>query len=142
MLAYKSSYNRRNDQVIFLMINDEANNCYYFAVKILSELNSLGWLRGKKEVIVNNNKNNNNNNTDNNKNDFEYALDDALNFQTNEKKNAERISKLNHYIINYNWKWIDFPAVKKDWVKFEKHNKAIALNVLYIPHNTKTISGT
>ena len=30
----------------------------------------------------------------------------------------------------------------KDWVNFEKKNKAIALNLLYIPHNTKTISGT
>ena len=48
-LAYKSSYNKRKNQVILLMINDEANNCYYFAVKNLSELNSLGWLRGKKE---------------------------------------------------------------------------------------------
>ena len=46
-LAYKSSYNKRKNQVILLMINDEANNCYYFAVKNLSELNSLGWLRIK-----------------------------------------------------------------------------------------------
>ena len=42
-----------------LMINDEANNYYYFAIKILSELDSLGWLRGKKEAIINNNNNNN-----------------------------------------------------------------------------------
>ena len=41
------------------MINDEANNYYYFAVKNLSELNSLGWLRAKKEAIINNNDNNN-----------------------------------------------------------------------------------
>ena len=47
-LAYKSSYNKRKNQVILLMINDEANNCYYFAIKNLSELNSLGWLRDKK----------------------------------------------------------------------------------------------
>ena len=47
-LAYKSNYNKRKNQVILLMINDEANNCYYFAVKNLSEINSLGWLRGKK----------------------------------------------------------------------------------------------
>ena len=47
-LAYKSSYNKPKNQVILLMINDEANNCYYFAIKNLSELNSLGWLRGKK----------------------------------------------------------------------------------------------
>ena len=47
-LEYKSYYNKGKNQVILLMINDEANNCYYFAVKNLSELNSLGWLRGKK----------------------------------------------------------------------------------------------
>ena len=53
-LAYKSNYNKRKNQVILPMINDEANNCYYFAVKNLSELNSLGWLRGKKDAIINN----------------------------------------------------------------------------------------
>ena len=40
------------------MINDEANKYYYFAIKNLSELNSLGWLRGKKKLIINNNNNN------------------------------------------------------------------------------------
>ena len=30
------------------MINEEANNCYSFAVKNLSELYSLGWLKSKK----------------------------------------------------------------------------------------------
>ena len=43
-LAYKSNYNKRKNQVTLLMINDEANNCYYFAAKNLLELNSLGWL--------------------------------------------------------------------------------------------------
>ena len=78
------------------MINDEADN-YYFAIKNLSELNSLGWLRGKKEAIINNNNNNNNikdnnNNNNNNNNDFQNILDDALNYQTIEK-NPQRISK-------------------------------------------------
>ena len=31
-LAYKSSYNKRKNQEILLMINDEANNYYYFAI--------------------------------------------------------------------------------------------------------------
>ena len=53
-LAYKLNYNKRKNQVILLIINDEANNCYYVAVKNLSELNSLGWLRGKKDAIINN----------------------------------------------------------------------------------------
>ena len=92
-LAYKSSYNKRKNQVILAMINNEANNCYYFAVKNLSELNSLGWLRGKKEAIINGD------------NDFENALDDALNYQTTEKI-PQRISKLKPYINKYNWKGI------------------------------------
>ena len=41
-LAYKSSYNKHKNQVILLMINDEANNYYCFTIKNLSELNSLG----------------------------------------------------------------------------------------------------
>ena len=52
-LAYKSNYKKHKNQVILLMINDETNNCYYFAVKKLSELNSFGWLIGKKEAIIN-----------------------------------------------------------------------------------------
>ena len=56
-LAYKSNYNKCRNQVILLMINDEANNCYYFAVKNLSELYSLGRLRSKKEAIINGDNN-------------------------------------------------------------------------------------
>ena len=32
-LAYKSIYNKRKNQVILLMINYEANSCYYFAME-------------------------------------------------------------------------------------------------------------
>ena len=71
--------------------------------------------------------------------DFEDALDDALNYQTI-KTNPERISKLKPYINKYNWEGIDFPAGPKDWIKFEWNNKTIALNVLYVQYNTKTIS--
>ena len=74
------------------MVNDEVNNCYYFSVKNLSELNSLGWLLGKEEAINNNNDNNN---------EFQNALDNALNYQTIEK-HPERISKLKPYINKYN----------------------------------------
>ena len=125
-VAYKSNYNKRKNQVILLMINDEANNCYYFAVKNLSELNSSGQLRSKKEAIINGD------------NDFQNALDDALNYQTIEK-DPQRISKLKPYINKYNWEGIEFPAGPKDWKKFERNNKTIALNILFIPHNTEII---
>ena len=67
----------------------------------MSELNSLGWLRGKKEAITNYD------------NPFQNALDDALNYQTI-GTHPERISKLNPYINKYNWKGMDFPAGPKD----------------------------
>ena len=50
------------------MINDESNNHYHFAVKNVSELKSLGWLRGKKGAIINSD------------NYFQNALDVALNY--------------------------------------------------------------
>ena len=90
-LAYKSNYNKRKNQIILLMINDEANNCYYFAVKNLLELNSSEWLRSKKAEITNNN------------NCFQNALNDALNYQ-NIERNPQRISKIQPYISKYNWK--------------------------------------
>ena len=63
------------------MINDEAKN-YYFAVKNLSELNSSGWLRAKKEAIINGDFDF----------DFKDSLDDTLNYQ-NIEIHPERISK-------------------------------------------------
>ena len=125
-LAYKSNYNKRKNQVTLLMISDEANNCYYFAVKTLSELNSLGWLRGKKEAIINGD------------NDFQNALNDALNYQ-NIEAHPERISKLNPYIDKHNCKELDFPAGPKECKKNERNNKTISVNILFIPHNAKTI---
>ena len=89
------------------------------------ELNSLGWLWGKKEAIINN--------------DFQNALDDALNCQIIES-NPQRISKLKPYINKYNWERIHFPAGSKEWQKFERNNDTIALNILYVKHNTKNIS--
>ena len=126
-IAYKSNYNKRKNQVILIMISNKADYYYYFAVKNLSELKSLGWLRGKKEAIISND------------NSFQNALDDALDYQNIEKQ-PERISRLKPYINTYNWEVIDFPAGPKEWQKFERNDKTIALNVLYISHNTKKIS--
>ena len=68
------------------MINDETNNYYNFTIKNLSELNSLGWLRGQKEAINNNNNNNNN--------VFQNTLDDALNYQVIKPTKNIRIKAL------------------------------------------------
>ena len=101
--TYKSNYNKRKNQVILLIINDESNKCYYFAVKNLSELNSLA----KIETVINGDT------------DFEDVLDDVLDYQTIEA-HPERISKLKPYINKYNWEGIDYPAGSKEWKKFEK----------------------
>ena len=89
------------------MINDDGNNCYYFAVKNLSELYSLGWLICKKEAIINGDNN------------FQNTLDDALNYQ-NIERNPKRISKLKLYINKYNYKGIEFPVGPKDWKKYKR----------------------
>ena len=85
-LAYKSRYNyKRKKHEILLLINDEAKNSYYFAVKNLLDLNSLGWLRGKKRAIING------------LNIFQNVLNEALNYQTTET-HPERISRIMPYI--------------------------------------------
>ena len=92
----------------------------------MSELYSLGWLRSKKEAIINGD------------NCFQNALNDALNYQ-NIEKDLQRITKISPYISKYNWEGIEFPVGSKDWKKFEQNNKTIALNILFVPYNTKTI---
>ena len=66
---------------------------------------------------------------------FQYAVTLALNLDKI-NKNSQRISK--PFIEEYNWKYIDFPSTSKDWKKFELNNE-VALNILYVPHNTKKI---
>ena len=40
----------------------------------------------------------------------------------------------------YNWEGIEFPAGIKDWKRLEQNNKTIAFNILFVPHNEKTIN--
>ena len=101
------------------------------------------WLKSTKATINPQNKNDNKY--------FQYAITVALNHQ-NIGKYLERISNIKHFINQYNLKGLDFPAHHKeddekleknnmeiDWKKFEQNNKTIALNILFVPHNTKTI---
>ena len=69
---------------------------------------------------------------------FQYALTVALKNQ-NIKNNPERTSKMKPFIDQYNWNEIGFASHQKDWKKFELNNKWIALNILYVPHNTEEI---
>ena len=58
----------------------------------------------------------------------------------NIENHPERISNMKPFINQYNSEGIDFSAGIKDWKKFERNNKTIGLNILFIPHNTKTIN--
>ena len=87
-------------------------------------------------VRLKNNKTINLKNNDDNC--FQYALTVALNYQ-NIEKNPQRISKIKPFINQYDWKRINIPSHKEDCKKFESSNKSIALNILFVPYNTKEI---
>ena len=91
----------------------------------MSELNSLGWLRVKKEAIIND------------VNSFQNALNEALNYQTIET-HPERVSKIMPYIDKYNWKRIEFPAGPKDWKNLNKIIRKLLL-IYYLYHTIHTI---
>ena len=95
-----------------------------------SYIGSPIWIKNKRVTI-------NPQNTGDNK-CFQYAITTALNYQ-NINRHPERISKLKSFTNNYNWKDIEFPSHSNDWRKFECNNKAIALNILYVPYKTKEI---
>ena len=89
-LLYKSEYNlERENKVLLLMINDDNEKYYYFAVKSKLELFSSEWLRSRKESITSED------------NCFQNALNHSLNYQRI-KKNPQSISKLKSYINQYN----------------------------------------
>ena len=94
-----------------------------------SYINSPDWIKNKKATINPKNKDNK---------CFKYAITATLNH--NEINNhPEKISKLKPFARNYNWKNIKFPSEKKDYKKFERNKKTIALNTLYVPYNTEKI---
>ena len=94
-----------------------------------SYIDSPKWLKNKAATINSKNKDNE---------WFKYPSKIALN---HEKigKDPQRISKLKTFINNYNWKGTEFPSHSKDLKKFEQNSKTIALNILYVPYNTKQI---
>ena len=123
-------FRRINEKSDFF--RDSVDSYHYHLQKIglksgRSCIDSPEWLKNKKVTI--NPKNNDDN-------CFQYALTVALNHQNIEKK-PQRISNVKPFINQYNWKEIDFPSHSKDWKKFEQSNKAIALNILFVPQNAK-----
>ena len=112
---------------------DGVNYLYYDFNKIStsrggSYIDSPKWMKNKKSTI---------NPKNNDYKCFQYAVTLALNLDKI-NTNSQRISKIKPFIEEYNWKDIDFPSSSKDWKKFESTNE-IALNILYVPHNTEKI---
>ena len=112
---------------------DGVNYLYYDLNKISlskggSYIDSPKWLKIKKSTI---------NPKSNDYKCVQYAVTLALNLDKI-NNHPERISKIKPFIEEYNWKDIDFPSTSRDWKKFELNNE-VALNILYIPHNTKKI---
>ena len=110
---------------------DGVNYLYYDLNKISiskggSYIDSPKWLKDKKSTI---------NLKNNDYKCFQYAINLAL-YLDKVNKNSRSISKIKPFIEEYNWKDIDFPSTSKDWKKFELNNE-VALNILYVPHNTK-----
>ena len=109
-------------------------NFFYYSFNKMSiyrggtYIDSPKWLKDKKSTI---------NPKNNDVKCFQYAVTLALNLD-NIDNHPERISKIKPFISQYNWKDIDFPPTNKGWRKL-KLNNDIALNILYIPHNTKKI---
>ena len=113
---------------------ESVNLLYYSLHKI--NLNRVGsyidfpsWIKHKRATI-------NPKSTDN------KCFRDAIIALINHKKiknHPERINNLKPFIDQYNWKGIEFPSHSKDWKKFEQNNKTIALNILFVPYNTKKI---
>ena len=108
-------------------IFDSVHLLYYYLHKtrlkcVRSYIVSLKWLKNKKATISPKN---------NDDKCFQYALIAALNHKQI-KSHPERISNLQPFINQYNWKKINFPAQQKNWKKFELSNKTIALNTLIV----------
>ena len=92
-----------------------------------SYIDSPEWLKAKRATINPKNKNNE---------CFKYAITVALNHE-NIGRNPQRITKIKPFIDTYNWNDVKFPSHSNDWKKFEQNNRAIALNILYVPYNIK-----
>ena len=86
-----------------------------------SYVESAEWLKNKRATI--NPKNDHDN-------CFQYAVTVALNHE-NIENHPERISNIESFVNQYNWKDIDFQSHEKNWKTFKQNNKTTALSNLY-----------
>ena len=95
-----------------------------------SYIPSLAWINDKKCTINPHNINDNN--------CFRCSVVAALN-QYEMPNHPERVNNLTPFMDNYNWNDLESPAGHKDYSAFKKNNPKIALNILYVPYQTKEI---
>ena len=96
-----------------------------------SYIPTLNWISVKKATI----------NPKNTKDDYCLAYSIVACIHNNEiDHHPDRISKLKPFIKKYNWNDISFPTEQKDWDKFERTNKDIALNILSAYSTKKKIN--
>ena len=88
-----------------------------------SFIDTSDWIKNKKTTINPKNKSDSK--------CMQYAIIAALNYQQI-GDHPENMSKIKCFINKYNWKDINLPSRRKDWNTFEKNNKSIALNILYV----------
>ena len=100
---------------------------YYYFQKIdirrgESYIISPDWIASKKATI--NPKNEKDNKC------FQWSTISGLNYNKIKKKRTEKILKFKRVAT-------DFSSYQRDWEEFEQSNTSIALNVLFVSHNSE-----
>ena len=128
----KTNSNNSNEwKIIKIMRISPFQTCFIFIKRGNSYIKSPEWIVNKRATINVKNKDDN---------CFEYFIIVALHHQGFDN-HPERWSNIHHFLsYDYNWEGTKFPAGIKDWKRFERNNKTIALNILFVPHNEKTIN--
>ena len=131
--------NYQNEEIILR----NGSNFVFESVYLLSyHLHKISLRKGRSyikspERVLNKRATRNPKNKDNKC--FHYSITVALHHQ-NIQNHPERISNIKSFIDQYNWEDIDFSPGIRNWKNFERNNKTIALNILFIPHNEKIIN--
>ena len=94
-----------------------------------SYIDSPKWLKTKGATI-------NPKNIDNEC--FKCVITVALNHERI-GKNLQRITKIKPFIDTYSWNDLKLPSHSNDWKKIEQNNKTIALNILFVPYDSKQV---
>ena len=89
------------------------------------------WISVKKGTV----------NPKNTKDDLCFAYSIVTSIHNNEiDQHPDKISKLKPFTNKYGWNGINFPTEQKDWDRFERNNKDVALNILSAHSSKKKIN--